>query len=215
MFVNYNGWIYTVVKNRMVLEFDLDWCGNIGSNYSVLFFDMDGTIVNSDVANSLAYQKAISMVIKENQFFSEFSKGRITRESLWTLIHGLTMDDYVKIVELKEFFFNQFLCEIQLNNDVIEIIKKYQGQKLLVLVTNSSKKRAMAILELCDLLDKFDFLVFQNNLDSVWENKYSKALAVAVIDPAQVVCFDDDDAEIIKAQNTGIKAIVKIKNENI
>ena len=69
MFVNYNGWIYTVVKNRMVLEFDLDWCGNIGSNYSVLFFDMDGTIVNSDVANSLAYQKAISMVIKENQFF--------------------------------------------------------------------------------------------------------------------------------------------------
>jgi beta-phosphoglucomutase len=210
VFVNNYGWISTDVNNRMVLEFDLNWCSHIESNYSVLFFDMDGTLVNSDIANSLAYQKAILEVIGERPLVNNLSNWRITRDSLWTIIPSLKMNDFVKIVELKESYYDQFLCELQLNNEIVNIINKYQGLKLLVLVTNSSKKRAMAILEFYDLLDKFDFLVFQNNLDSVWENKYSKALAIAAIDPAKVVCFDDDDTEIIKAQDAGIKAIVKI-----
>ena len=210
MFVNNHGWICTYVNFRMVLEFDLNWCSHIESKYSVLFFDMDGTIVKSDIANSLAYKKAIVEVFGEWPIVNELSNWRITRDTLRTIIPSLKMNDFDKIVELKESYYEQFLCELQLNNDILDIINKYQGLKLLVLVTNSSKKRAMAILEFYDLIDKFDFLVFQNNLDSLWENKYLKALAVALVDPEKVVCFDDDDIEIAKAQDAGIKAIVKV-----
>jgi beta-phosphoglucomutase len=194
----------------MMLEFDLNWCSHIESKYSVLFFDMDGTIVKSDISNSLAYQKAIFDVIGEMPLVNEISNERITRDSLWTIIPSLKMDDFIKIVELKESYYDQFLCELQINNDILEIINKYRGLKLLVLVTNSSEKRAMAILKFLDLLDKFDFLLFQNNLDSNWVNKYLKALTIFAIDPANVLCFEDDDAEIMKAKVVGIKAIVKI-----
>ncbi len=194
----------------MMLEFDLNWCSHIESKYSVLFFDMDGTIVKSDISNSLAYQKAIFDVIGEMPLVNLISNERITRDSLWTIIPSLKMDDFIKIVELKESYYDQFLCELQINNDILEIINKYRGLKLLVLVTNSSEKRAMAILKFLDLLDKFDFLLFQNNLDSNWVNKYLKALTIFAIDPANVLCFEDDDAEIMKAKVVGIKAIVKI-----
>jgi FMN phosphatase YigB (HAD superfamily) len=74
----------------------------------ILFFDMDGTLVDTNLANFSAYKKAINYVIKDNKLVYNHPV-RFNRSILRTTFPNLTEKEIEKIIQLKESFYNEFL----------------------------------------------------------------------------------------------------------
>jgi len=67
---------------------------------TVLFFDFDGTLVETNYANFLAYNKAINMVLNDNITYNP--NERFTREKLIKIFPYLTKTQYENVIEKKE-----------------------------------------------------------------------------------------------------------------
>ena len=69
---------------------------------TVLFFDMDGTLVDTDYANFLAYQQAISEIVESDLNIEYDSNFRLNRSSLKIFVPFLSETEYCGIIEKKE-----------------------------------------------------------------------------------------------------------------
>ena len=72
-----------------------------------LFFDMDGTLIDTDFSNFLSYEKAIQSVIKTNEKLTYSPKRRLNRLNLRSKFPNISDCDYRKIVILKEEFYKE------------------------------------------------------------------------------------------------------------
>ncbi len=176
---------------------------------SILFFDMDGTLVDTDYANFLSYKKAIDSVVNPNCNLQYNPKNRFTRNTLEKIFPNLSKSDYTKIVNLKEKYYPQFLSETNLNKEVFDILIKYSATHKTVLVTNCCKERAIATLSYYGLEDKFDEFIFKNKEQNL--NKYQYAFSKLKITPNLVIAFEDEEQEKINASKEGIKKIINVK----
>ena len=128
---------------------------------TILFFDFDGTLVETDYSNFLAYNKAINTILDKNILYNP--NERFTREKLLLIFPYLTKKQYEKIIEKKEVYFKEFLSKTKLNKIVYGILNKYSRNNITVLVTNSRKDRALLILNYYNLNDKFDYIFYRDN----------------------------------------------------
>ena len=72
------------------------------SSDTILFFDMDGTLVHTNLANYLSYKKAILSVTKLNHELTYNSEKRFNRSSLKNAVPNLTENEYERIIQEKE-----------------------------------------------------------------------------------------------------------------
>lgn len=79
------------------------------TNENVLFFDMDGTLIDTNLANYLSYKKAIQDVIQHDSEILYDSKYRFNRSILKKTIPNLTEAEYQKITQQKEIYYKDFL----------------------------------------------------------------------------------------------------------
>jgi len=96
---------------------------------TVLFFDMDGTLVYTDLANFLSYKNAIQSVIKLDKEIQYNPNERFNRSTLITIVPNLTKTEYEKIIEQKEKNFKKYLSQTKLNKSLIDILIKYECRK--------------------------------------------------------------------------------------
>ena len=113
---------------------------------TILFFDLDGTLVDTDLANFLSYQKALQAESRSSNNLVFKPGERLNRTSLKVSIPDLEGFEYDRIVQAKEECYKDFLDEMILNTRVVEILFKYYLSNMTVLVTNSRKDRAMMTL---------------------------------------------------------------------
>jgi len=73
---------------------------------TVLFFDMDGTLVDTNLANFLSYKKAIISVTKSNYDLTYNSDKRFNRSCLKDTVPNLTEKEYEIIIKEKEKYYN-------------------------------------------------------------------------------------------------------------
>ena len=79
---------------------------NIKEN-DILFFDMDGTLVETDFANFLSYKNAIQSFIKLEKEIEFNPNERFNRASLKNAVPNLTETEYEKIIQQKEENYNK------------------------------------------------------------------------------------------------------------
>ncbi len=175
---------------------------------TVLFFDMDGTLFDTNLANFMSYKKAIHLVINTNVNLTYNQEKRFNRNSLKEIFPNLSKYEYNDIIEKKEQCFNEFLSETKPNQKIVEILFKYAETHKTILLTNARENRAKAILEYYGITNKFNNFFFNSN---ILKNKYQKAILELGILPNLVVAFEDEDIEIEKAKQIGIKTIINIK----
>jgi len=179
---------------------------NINEN-DILFFDMDGTLVETDFANFLSYKKAIQSIIQsENKIKIEFNPNdRFNRASLKIAVPNLTETEYEKIIQKKEKNYKEHLSETKLNKSVVDILLKYHKTNKTVLVTNCREDRALMTLNYHNLTDKFSNIFFRKISENGQRiNKYKNAISSLSLSAQTVIVFENEKPEIEDAILAGI-----------
>lgn len=172
---------------------------------TVLFFDMDGTIVDTDFANFLSYRDAIKSVLKIDSEIVYNPSCRFDRKTLRILFPQLREEEYQKIIQQKEMNYKKYLSQTRLNKLIVDILIKYSKTNKTVLVTNCLKDRALLILNYYDLTNKFSHLLFSQNLENRnTVNKYKNAINSLGLSTHNIVVFENDITEINNAKSVGI-----------
>lgn len=188
------------IKKTTKLDFD-----KIITADTVLFFDMDGTLIDTDFINFLSYKKAIHSIMQNGFDLSYNQNSRFNRSFLKNLIPNLNQIDYERIIQEKDTFYADNLHETMLKKDVFEILVKYSETNKTVLVTNCRKNRVLLTLNYFGLTDRFNNIFFRNINDSAKENKYKNAITSLNLLPDSIIVFENEKDEIADAIVAGIK----------
>lgn len=173
---------------------------------TVLFFDMDGTLVDTNYANFLSYMKAINAVTGEICNLIYDSEKRFNRSYLRAAVPNLSQANYEQIIQVKEKVFVDFLHETRLNALVSDILFNYSETNTVVLVTNCRKDRALATLNYYGLFDKFDAVFYRFPADAYKRvNKYQNAILKLNVSVNKILVFENEQLEIEDAVNAGIQ----------
>lgn len=175
---------------------------------TVLFFDMDGTLVDTNLSNFLSYKKAILSVTNSYQDLTFNAEKRFNRSSLKNAVPNLTENEYERIIQDKEKYYNDFLNETKLNLEIADILLKYSKTNKTVLVTNCRKDRAMTTLKHFGLDDKFSYIFYREFGDNGEKiNKFQNAILKLGITPNFIIAFENEENEIADALKAGITII--------
>ena len=178
---------------------------------SILFFDMDGTLIDTDYANFSSYKKAIQEVTDLDYNSSYNIHKRFTRKTIKEIFPAISQTNFEKIIQQKNKIYKKYLFKTKLNNLFVEILQKYSTTNITVLVTHSHKDRAVMILKYHRIFDKFTHKFYQQNEDKGRVNKFEYALKYLDIPVTSVIVFENEDMEINKAitANIPMKNIIK------
>lgn len=176
---------------------------------TIFFFDLDGTLVNTDYANFLSYKTAISIVMGGD--FSSllmFSRERFNRSQLKSLFPSLTENEYRRIIQEKERCYKDYLPDTTLIKENVELLLKYSVSNKTVLVSNCRKERVWETLSYYGLVDKFTYMFYRETCQGARRfNKYRKAINQLGVSPDDIVAFENEKSEIADAMEAGIRII--------
>jgi beta-phosphoglucomutase len=173
---------------------------------TVLFFDMDETLIDTNIANFLSYKKAIQTFIQSDLDLEYNPEQRFNRGVLKKTIPNLSDEVYNNIIQEKERLYQDYLPEMKLNKNVADILFKYSTRNKTVLVTNCRKDRALLTLNHFGLTDRFNSIFFRNiNDNETKENKFKNAITSLDISPDSIIVFENEKEEIADAIEAGIK----------
>lgn len=176
-----------------------------------IFFDLDGTLVDTHKSNYLAYNKAIN----EYGFdisYEEFRKsiGHQARTFLPWFAPGLSDAGYEKIAARKAEIYRDTIRESVLNVGLVKHLHYLKKCHKIVLVTTAKKRNAMAALEQHGLSGYFDHMVTADDVEKSKPSPecYQLALKLCNIKPNEALAFEDSQPGMEAAEAAGIPVIV-------
>ena len=164
---------------------------------------MDDTLINTNFANFLAYQKAVFTVTQSKLAVSYNPKQTFNRETLKKVAPHLSQQIYDTVIQEKERLYHELLVETQINHHIANMLFKYCKTNKTILVTNCRRNRALLTLEFWGLTHKFSSIFFRDDCDSK-NNKYQNAINCLKIAPQLVIVFENDQHAIQDALEAGI-----------
>ena len=165
-------------------------------------FDMDGTLIETDAANNAAYLFAAreAGVVDIAGFYGRITSGVIAR-----CIEGGCRADVDAIVEAKVAAYCKQLWMARLGEaaaDLECVLLNRNCFTKVVLLTDSSERRAMETLKHFGMIGCFDEIVCNGGHG----DKYANYFRDFDTDPAASVVWENEDGKIQSAIAAGVKA---------
>lgn len=180
----------------------IELLNGIVSSKSVLIFDLDGTMVDTDEANFLAYKEAVNEVKKIDLFSVCLKNKRLTRNKLKELL-SLSSQEYKDIIDVKNAVYEKYLQKTSVNESILQVVHDFSKNHKTVLSTNSHQERADLILKHHHLMEFFDDRFYKNNYKKE-NNKFKYVIEYLKIDPRRVIVFENEYSEVRRAKLIGI-----------
>ncbi|MDE5592158.1 MAG: HAD hydrolase-like protein [Helicobacter sp.] len=173
----------------------------------VLVFDLDGVLMQTDMANNLAYCYAIKNVMKSSLFSSP---QRITLKDL-EKTSQFSVIKLKAIKNLKDFSYPKYLEYTFVNKNLFEIIIQCSSKKQIILLTNASENRVKLLLKY-HCIDKYFSHIFCNTQG----NKFLDCIESLQLNIEDLLVFENEVSQIQLALCAGISKdrIIPIKSFN-
>ena len=167
----------------------------------IAIFDLDGTIVNTDSANSASYRVALAKAGIRN---IEGIYGRMTANVIGMAVNGISQAEIDDIVRMKVEAYCKELWRCCLGSAAEAFRCVIVGRDMfdkVVLLTQSGERRAIETLRHYDLEHCFDEIVCNGGQG----NKYDNYFRAFDSDPAACVVWENEDGQIKSAIAAGVK----------
>ena len=167
----------------------------------IAVFDLDGTLVETDAANSAAYRVALREC---GCGMLSGLYGRITAGSIRAAIDGITDVEMNEIVRAKVDAYCHELWRTRLGPaaDALKcVLVNRKALEKVVLVTDSAERRAIETLQFHGMADCFDEIVCNAGVGDKYMN-YFKSFDT---DPAACVVWENEEGKIKSAIAAGVK----------
>ena len=177
---------------------------------SVVFSDLDGTLVNTVPANFGAYRAALDEVgfdLTDEIFRSTW--GEDSRDFLPRIAPGLTASEVDGVRARKAELYPQFLHLTSLNDALVRVLRGLKPTASVVLVTTAKRESVASVLSAHGLADLFDHVVCGDDtaVSKPSPAPYLLALELCGARPEDAITFEDSDAGIASARAAGIDVV--------
>lgn len=180
--------------------------------FRALFFDLDGTLVDTHQANFLAYSKAIGDVrgIEALSILKNYiAEGLNSKDFLPLVVPGVTREQVDSINLRKKEYYQEYASETTLNTYLVTLIQQMSESMTVGLVTTAKRANAEVILREHGIEDLFSFCIFGDDVMHTKPNPeaYLLALEKSGVLPEHAIAFEDSEKGIAAANAAGIRAV--------
>lgn len=175
-----------------------------------LFFDLDGTLVDTTEPNIAAYKYALQRLgrsITTTQLLEAFGmRYDVFLPRFFPDISAVEMEEVRK---LKAEEYPKHLHLARPNNELIDFVRTVREHHITTLVTMAQGKSARAVLEVCKIEHLFDHIISGDMVKKAKPDPeaYLMALDVAQLKNTQVLAFEDSATGIESAARARIATI--------
>lgn len=165
----------------------------------IAIFDLDGSLVETDEANSAAYEYALA---RFDVHGVRGLQGRITAGTVREM--GLCRVDIDTVIKAKGGIYCKELWRTRLGPAADALRRAILGRNAfgkIVLLTQSAERRALETLRYHGLVKCFDEIVCNCGRG----NKYTNYFAAFDSDPAACVVWENEEGQVMSAIAAGVK----------
>lgn len=166
----------------------------------VVLFDLDGTLVETDAANTAAYRAALAAW---GQVLRVPASVRVTGGMVRAALPSLTAEDLRVLSSAKAAAYARGLDLTRLGpacGDLRRVLRNRDRFARIVLLTESNARRAWETLRHHGLAGCFDEVVCNGGHG----DKYANYFATHAVDPADCFAWENESGKVQSAQGAGI-----------
>lgn len=163
----------------------------------VLLFDLDGTLLDTNLANNEAYKYALWKVTGKSDYWQLSNLRRITRQDIAKLPE-ITSQMLEEIVQYKKNTF-RYKKEYTFLYITHEILKRHSHYTRCYVISTADRERVLLLAQYYQL-DRF----VKDYIFADAENKYQDIASKLKVYPSKIVLFEDDKEAISNAVSNGI-----------
>ena len=181
-----------------------------GRSIRCLIFDLDGTLVSTQLANFKAYRKAFAaegIHVSKNQYDQLF--GLRFEDLIKQIAPKLTTTQKRRVQKLKSIYYRKNFEHLKLNLPLVSFMKMLKGSYKLALVTTSSRINAESVLRQFKLLNIFDIMIFGEDVNKgkPAPDCFQLCMNLLRVKPSECLVFEDSKVGIVAAMHAGASVI--------
>ena len=176
-----------------------------------VIFDMDGTLLNSEVLHAKALLELIGNNGDEQQLLKDFVG--VAEPSVYetllkrNIIPQISFDEFIDLKNkcFKDILKNKDVSSKLLDKDLFQLIKKFKDRGLKVaLVTASERGTTDIFMNELNLLEYFDIILTRNDTEKSKPDPmpYQRSFELLDIEPHQALIFEDSKTGLESAMRS-------------
>lgn len=183
-----------------------------------LFFDLDGTLVDTIEANVSAYMEACKMVgisVTRKQLSDAF--GERMDVFMTRLYPDISKEKLGQLRKYKAEYYPKYVHLNKPNTQLINFLRTLKQDHETALVTMAQRQNAETVIEKAGLVGIFDHIITGDQVIKAKPNPeaYLKALELSKLKSYEVLAFEDSISGIKAAKAAGIQVLkIKIPRDN-
>ncbi len=184
---------------------------NFNGEIKLLISDFDGTLVDTERANFLAYQRVLgeANIRLTAEIYADCFGLRV--EEFLGRLGIVAPEEILRIKKLKSAYYPSYFSELRLNHLLFNFLKACrQSGKRVAIATTSRRENLFNVLNYFDIAGEFDYFVTGEDIQKGKPDPecYLNVMNHFAIPPAQSLIFEDSSFGIQAARDSGANYIV-------